>query len=263
MRTVLAVLLCLVLVEGPVVAQDYSLGGGRYKKCLDKVATDPQGAHQQYRYWREVDEWQGGPALHCEALILTALRQYSDAAQRLEQIVSENLIADVTLQATILGQAGNAWILAKKGDLALAALDRAIAMNDQDYELVVDRARAHALLKDWPAALKDLDTVIEVAKPSADHRVLRAVANRHLGRYDAARADVDAALVISTNHGGALLERGILKQLQGDVGGARKDYVLVVTNNPNTDEAADAQSRLQKLDLKLESEAPAAPPATP
>lgn len=258
MRNLIAAFLSVfLLMSSPLSAQDYSLGGGRYKKCLDKVATDPQAAFQQFRYWREVDNWQGGPALHCEALILTALKQYGDAAQRLEQIVAEDLLADATLQATILGQAGNAWILAKRGDFALATLDRAIALNDQDFELYVDRARAYALLENWPGAIQDLDTVIGAAKPNADHRVLRATANRHLKKYDAAQADIDAALAISVNHGGALLERGILKQLRGDEDGARKDWVLVVTTNPKTEVADAAQSRLQKLDLKTGNDTPA------
>ena len=257
MRNLFAAFLSVFLfISLPLSAQDYSLGGGRYKKCLDKVATDPQAALQQFRYWREVDNWQGGPALHCEALILTALKQYSDAAQRLEQIVSGNLLADATLQATILGQAGNAWILAKRGDLALAALDQAITLNDQDLELFVDRARAYALLENWQPAIEDLDKVIGAAKPNADHRVLRATANRHLKKYDAARADIDAALAISVNHGGALLERGILKQIFGDENGARQDWVLVVSTNPKTELADAAQARLQKLDLKTRDAVP-------
>ncbi len=250
---VFSLVLIFASAGAPVaMAQDYSLGGGRYKKCLDQVATDPQAALQSFRYWREVDEWQGGPALHCEALILTALRQYGDAAQRLEQIVSENLIADATLNATILGQAGNAWILAKRGDLALATLNRAIELNGKDLELYVDRARAYAMLDSWDLAIADLDKVIGAAKPNADHLVLRGTAKRHQKKYEAARADIAQALVISVNHGGALLERGILKQIQGDVDGARKDWVLVVTTNPKTEEAEAAQARLQKLDLKTD-----------
>lgn len=253
MRKVIAVfLLSMLPLCSTAFAQDYSLGGGRYKKCLDKVATDPHGALQSLRYWQEVDGWQGAPALHCEALILTALKQYSDAAQRLEQIVAQNLIADAVLNSTILGQAGNAWILAKQGDLALVALNRAIELNAEDLELNVDRARAHALLGNWAAAVEDLDAVIGRAKPNADHLVLRATALRHQKKLEAAQGDLDKALGISVHHGGALLEQGILKQLRGDTDGARKDWILVVTTNPKTDEASAAQSRLQKLDLKTD-----------
>ncbi len=257
MRIFIAVLVSILFFP-PIaaIAQDYSLGGGRYKKCLDKVATDPQGALQAFRYWREVDEWDGGPALHCEALILTALKQYGDAARRLEEIVALDLVPDATQKATILGQAGNAWILAERGDLALATLNRAIEMNDQDFDLVMDRARAHALLENWESAIADLSAIIGVAKPNADHLVLRATAYRHQKKYSEARGDIDAALGISVNHGGALLERGILRQIGGDNEGARQDWVMVVTTNPDTSVAEAAQSRLQQLDLKTGQAAP-------
>ena len=67
--------------------------------------------------------------------------------------------------------------------------------------------------------------------------MLRASAYRRLGRSEAALADLAAALAIDRRHGEALVERGLIRHLKGDLDGARADWQEVIAVAPGTPSA--------------------------
>ena len=69
---------------------------------------------------------------------------------------------------------------------------------------------------------------------------------------DLAREDIGRAMILEPDNLEGLLERGILRRLDGDKAGARDDWLQVVTLAPDSTAAKTARANLQKLDVKLE-----------
>ena len=78
--------------------------------------------------------------------------------------------------------------------------------------------------------------------------MLTAAAHRLLGRPEPAQQALEAALALDPDDAGALLERGILRRLQGDKEGARADWERVRRLEPGSPEAETAAANLALLD---------------
>jgi len=92
-----------------------------------------------------------------------------------------------------------------------------VAPNDAD--LLIDRALALGALGRYRDALPDLEQVSRLQPQRADAWVLRGTALRHLERLTEAEAAVRQALTIDPDNPEGMLERGILKQMRGDLAG--------------------------------------------
>ena len=77
-----------------------------------------------------------------------------------------------------------------------------------------------------------------------DAWVFRAAALRHLDLPQEALHAIDRALTIESDNAEALLERGILRQLNGDLEGAREDWESVIQSAPDSAAADLAQQNL-------------------
>jgi regulator of sirC expression with transglutaminase-like and TPR domain len=73
--------------------------------------------------------------------------------------------------------------------------------------------------------------------------VLRASAHRVLKQYGDARNDIEAALKLHPGDGEALVERGLLRKELGDLGGARRDLEAAL----KTGAVAEAKRNLDLL----------------
>jgi len=222
----------------------------RYYACLAIVAETPDDAVESAMAWR--DHGGGFPARHCLALALVELGNYEQAALRLQQLAQDMQQQRPVLQAQILGQAGNAWLLAARPAEARTALSAALTRAPQTIDLLIDRARAHAALGAYQDAFTDLDLAVALNPERVDAMVFRAAARRHLGDRQRALEDVELALALLPNMTEALIERGILRQLAGDRGGARADWLKVLETAGRTDAADVARRHLEALDVKQE-----------
>jgi len=84
----------------------------------------------------------------------------------------------------------------------------------------------------------DLNAAINLRR-DAGLMVLRGSAYRALRNYRAALADLNAALAMKPGNAEALLERGLLRRDLGDVGGARTDLTAAQKNGtPSVKRAA-------------------------
>jgi tetratricopeptide (TPR) repeat protein len=241
----LAALLCL---GGPALA-DRRPGTPDYEQCLNLVDTAPADAFEFALEW-ETGRAGGVAARHCAALALVALKQYGDAADRLEHLAEQLAKAHDEMAITVLGQAGNAWMLAGLVERAKFVFDAALKRAPDDADLLVDRARALGENGEYKAALADLDHALQLQPTRDDARVYRAAAHRKLGDANAAAADLAQVLGRAPDNVDALLERGSLRRAAGDAAGARADWLKVATLAPDTPAAGAAQALLEELDVR-------------
>ncbi|HEY2446361.1 MAG TPA: tetratricopeptide repeat protein [Rhizomicrobium sp.] len=236
---------CASLAAKPSGLDDPALGrGSRYDRCLILVRRDAARADSEARAWSGADG--GAAALHCEALALTELKRYSEAAQKLEAAAAQSAPAP-SLRVELLDQAGNAWLLAGDAGKAETALDSALALQPKNEDVLADRARERGAARNWTAAIEDLTSVIALDPDRADIYVLRASALHAQGRKTEARADIERALGIYPNYPEALVDRGTMRLEAGDKSGARADWQLAAKEAPDSDAGAAALAHLKSL----------------
>ena len=206
---------------------------------------DPAAARKLAQSWHE----RGGahPADHCFAVALIGLKQYKEAATRLETLAQAMVHAPASLRAGVLDQAAQAWLLAGDPARAYAADGAALSLRPDDPDLLVDRAEAAGAAGWFDKALADLDRALKGHADRLDALIYRAAAYRELGRLDPARADIDAALKLAPDSVPALLERGNIRRLRGDVSGAREDWMRVAALAPGSAAEAAAKANIARL----------------
>ena len=145
-----------------------------YERCMKLARQNPGEARSLAQSWHE----RGGahPADHCAAVALIGLKQYKEAAVRLEAL-AQAITAPAALRAEVLDQAGQAWGLAGDTVRAYAAAGAAVALEPNDLDLLIDRAQAAASAGYYDKAVADLDHV-----SGARHRVGFPAARDGLGR---------------------------------------------------------------------------------
>jgi tetratricopeptide (TPR) repeat protein len=242
-------LLAVLFVASPLAAAETSTFGSvpAYNDCIATLATKPEDALRQAFDWR--DRGGGLPAQHCAAMALLELDQPTEAAIMLEAMVRENETRPAIERATLLHQAGTAWLQARQAGAAEAAFSNAVRLSAQDPLLWKDRARARALRQDWRGADSDLTVALSFDKMDPEIYVLRSSARRALGRNAEADADVHAALAMDPENVDALVERGAIKAAAGDRNGARADWARVLLKAPQSAAADSARSRIEALDF--------------
>jgi tetratricopeptide (TPR) repeat protein len=218
-----------------------------YDRCLKLAKQNPGAAQSLAQEWHE----RGGahPADHCTAVALVGLKQYKEAATRLEALAQEMTTAPASLRAEVLDQAGQAWLLAGDPVRAYAASGQAVSLQPNDPELRIDRAEAAASAGYFDKSVADLDHVLKAEPGRVDALIYRASANRELGRLDPALADVEKALAQAPNSVPGLLERGNIRRLKGDIEGARQDWARIGRLAAGSKADMAARANLEHLGL--------------
>jgi tetratricopeptide (TPR) repeat protein len=251
-----AVLLALLFPAGaaaaaepakpPAVPRNAEADAATYERCLKLAKQDPSAAQSLARAWHE----RGGahPADHCAAVALVGLKQYKEAANRLEALAQDMKTAPAGLRAEVLDQAGQAWLLAGDPVRAYAASGQAVSLQPNDPDLLVDRAEAAASAGYLDKAVADLDHALKIDPGRADALIYRASANRSLARLDPALADIEKALSEAPSSVPALLERGNIRRLKGDATGAREDWERIGQLAPGSQADMAARANIERLD---------------
>ena len=236
MRRMLTV--ATVILAMPAAAQDMT-----YSDCVAMVSRNAQTAEERARVWQT--HGGGASAMHCNALALTALKRYGEAARVLDAL-SRNREFASSEQADLADQAGNAWLLAGKPGEAVQSFSAALAAAPNNTAMLVDRARARAIAKDWGGADADLGAALLQDQNRADLLVLRSRARWALGRKADAATDIVRAFDLYSDYPPALVERGKMKYSAGDISGARKDWKKAASGQGPA--AQDAKGFLSQLD---------------
>ena len=214
----------------------------RYVACLESAKHSPAIALQSAESWK--NSGGGAPALHCSAVALFEMKRYQEAALRFESLADATDKKDVRIGA--LEQASQAWFLAGRPDMAEKQLDTALTLRPGDPDLLTDRGIFRANLGRLEEAIGDWTEALKTAPDRDDVLALRATALRKTNQPAAARADADRAVTINPKNIDALLERGTLRQMAGDTGGAMEDWNAVKTLAPNSNAAQTAESNLAR-----------------
>lgn len=214
-----------------------------YERCLDMLEDDPEGARRFADSWTM--EGGGEAAAHCSALATLTLGEAERAAEALERIAARSH-AGIAARAAVFGQAGEAWRAAGRPQRAYAALTLALALVPNEAALLTERAIALLALDRPGDALEDLERAVAMDEANPESWVLRASALRRLDRVAPAVESVARALRLEAENVEALLERGILRQIQGDAAGARADWERVLELSPDS-AAADLAAQNMAL----------------
>lgn len=225
-----------------------------YRDCLARASRDAGEAFERALQWRA--RGGGAPARHCAAVALVNLGQPLDAAERLEQLASEGDAGPAATRAQILGQAGQAYIIADQPLQARAVLTEALRLAPDDPDLLIDRAQALAGAGDFWLAIDDLNRALERNPRLAEALVLRATAYRQVGSPELALDDADRALAVNPELAEAHLQRGIIFRQQGKKHEARQALAQVLVLAPEAEEGDAARDQIEKLELGLEDPPP-------
>ncbi len=233
--------------------RDAAAEAATYERCMKLARQNPVEARSLGQSWHE----RGGahPADHCVAVALIGLKQYKEAAVRLEAL-AQAITAPAALRAEVLDQAGQAWGLAGDPARAYAAAGAAVALEPNDLDLLIDRAQAAASVGYYDKAVADLDHVLKADPSRVDALIYRASANRALDRLDPALADVEKAIARAPNSAPAVLERGNIRRLKGDNEGALRDWERVGQLAPGSQADMAAKANIERLQSNRDVDSP-------
>ncbi|MEX2628291.1 MAG: tetratricopeptide repeat protein [Tistlia sp.] len=247
-RLLPALLLLLLLVPVPPLAAQGEAGASeetkrRYRDCMHLARTDPIEGEKAAEAW--IAEGGGGPAEHCRGVVDATLGRYEQAAERFAALADS--IPESEQRARLLGQSGQAWMLAGDLDTAYEQQTRAVTLRPDDPDLLVDRSLILASQERYWEAVDDLNRVLDLRPQSPEALIFRAASYRLLGVLELAGDDIERALVLVPDHPEALLERGLLAAELGDPEAARRDLEKVVELAPDSPAAEVARRRLAAL----------------
>lgn len=226
------------------------LENSSYDVCIAATEDDPEQAFEEAIAWR--DEGGGSAAEHCVAVALLALGYAGEAAARLDALARENLGGTQEQRSELMIQAGEAWLLAGRANLARDSFSVALQLTPRKAEAWAARAGAHMANAEEQMAESDLDAAIIFDNSKPEYYVLRSIARSTLGKDELAANDLEIALQIEPNFPNALAERGLMKFEAGDEDGAREDWIKVLIIAPDSAAADVVRSGIEQMEINLE-----------
>jgi tetratricopeptide (TPR) repeat protein len=231
-------------------ADGLPLANSRYDVCISATEDDPERAFEEAVSWR--DEGGGGAAEHCVAVALLALGYAGEAAARLDALARENQGGTQEQRSKLMIQAGEAWLLTGRANLARDSFSVALQLTPRNAEAWAARARAYTADAEGEMAESDLDAAIIFDNSKPEYYVLRSTVRSALGKDELAANDLEIALQIDPNFPDALAERGLMKFEAGDEDGAREDWIKVLIVAPESAAANVVRSGIERMEIHLE-----------
>lgn len=174
----------------------------RFERCVALIDQDADSAYEEAMAWAAETHSIG--AHRCAAMALIAQNRAEEGARRLETLVVSINPERTGVRAELLSQAGNAWLLARDAARAVSAFTRAIATVQSDPaqlpDLLIDRARAYAMERDWRHSEEDLSQALDIRADEALALRLRAAARMHQNSFDLAEADAQRAATLEPDN---------------------------------------------------------------
>ena len=234
----------------------------RYRACFAAMSPEPVAAIEYAESWLE--EGGGFAATHCLALgayhqgrMVVAASILHNLAQEMASVEPETAAQpkpSAVLRSLVLAQAGVLYDLGGDSPSAERELTRALQLNPNDPELLLDRAMIRGKQNEWQAVLKDLDQALKLMSgknnPAIDEAlVLRATALRHLSEFKPARESLDQVFDHAPRDPAGLIESGNLYLAVGNRKQARLAWMAVLKQNEQGVMADLARSLLERLDV--------------
>ena len=129
--------------------------------------------------------------------------------------------------------AAGAGSVAAHGDLhtQIESLDRKIAREPNNVELLLRRADLHRMHEDWAKAAADYDHIAEIDPDSIDLHIGRGKLLMDQGKLTAARRQLDRALAREPDHVDARITRAQVLARQGKASAAVADYKIAIARS--------------------------------
>lgn len=197
--TIATLILPLALMQAaPAPSAADQAAAARFEHCVSLIEQTPERAYEEGMAWAA--EGHSLQAYRCAAMALIGEHRYEEGARRLQSLASAVSPELSGLRAELLSQAGNAWLLARDAGHARSAFTLALTtvQNDasQQPDLLIDRARAYALERDYRHAEEDLSRSLDLRPSNALALQLRAETRMRQSSFDLAEADINAAIAL-------------------------------------------------------------------
>lgn len=177
----------------------------RLDACIARVEQDADAGYEMAMAWAH--EEHAREAQWCAAQALVKRGRLEEAARRFESLAGDQVWPqDNRIDA--YSQAGNVWLLARDGAHARAAFDHAARLSDNHPDVLIDRARAFAMLADWPHAEEDLSAALDKRASDPLALMLRATTRIQRNAFELAVKDAEDAVRIDPRNVDALLVLG-------------------------------------------------------
>jgi tetratricopeptide (TPR) repeat protein len=219
-----------------------------YRGCLERAATEPAVAFEDAMGWART-RGGGEPALHCAAVSLFNQGAYRQAAQAFSDLAGRYRDRRVLVRASLVAQAGHAWLAADDAAQAIAAFGAAIEISPEVATFWIDRAEALAASRKYWEAIDDLNRAADLDAARGDVYAFRAAAYRRVDSLDLALEDAERAVRLAPRMPEAWLERGILRALKGYKNGARRDWREALLLDPESPAADAARAQIERMEL--------------
>lgn len=172
----------------------------RFNQCVALIEEDAAVAYEEAMAWAA--EAQSVGAYRCAAMALIAQNRHAEGARRLDSLGSAVNPAETGTRAELFSQAGNAWLLGREPARARASFTRAITTVQSDPtqlpDLLIDRARAYGMEREWRSAEEDLSRALDIRADDPLALRLRASARMHQRSFELAEADAQRAFAIAS-----------------------------------------------------------------
>lgn len=177
----------------------------RLDACVAQIDADASAAYESAMAWAQQEH--AREARWCAAQALVKLGRLEEAARRFDGLGADQGWAEDN-RLDSYSQAGNTWLLANDGAKAKVSFDHVVRLSENHPDALIDRARAYAMLKDWPHAEEDLSTAIDARENDALALMLRATVRMNRGAFDLAVRDAEDAVKADPRNVDALLVLG-------------------------------------------------------
>ncbi len=192
-------LLPFALLQATDVAPPAPVAQTRLEQCVAQIDADAAHAYEEAMAWaadaHETD------AYRCAAMALIAQGRIDEGARRLESLAAQSASNGTGVQAALFSQAGNAYLLDHAAARARSAFTQAIVLMRDDREalpdLLIDRARAYAMERDWRHSEEDLSHALDLRADDSLALRLRATARMQQRAFELAEADAQAAVALT------------------------------------------------------------------
>ena len=210
-------MIVLPLLAQLAVADMSGDAASRFEACVALTRSDPRRAAAEADSWR----LKGGgiPAGQCLGLAFVAQERWVPATAAFEQAARSAEIDRDGRAATLLVQAANAALAGDDAAHARALLDRALLLpvlvGQMRGEAFLDRARAGAALRDYPAVRADLDKAAALVPQDPLLWLLSATLARRQNDLPRAGKDIAEALRLSPDDASVAYEAGNIAAVSG------------------------------------------------
>jgi tetratricopeptide (TPR) repeat protein len=234
----------------PAAAQPLpTLNEVQFAECLELARKDAPSGFTEASLW--VQQGGGYLARACQGFALATDFKFDEASSVLADAAKGAQEKGDPRAARFWAQAGNSAIAAGRPEIALDALNNALALttlnNRERADSEIDRARALVALDMNADAEKSLATARQLSPENATAWLLSATLARRLSKLPDALSYIQTAAPLSPLDPAVALEAGNIAITAGDEAAARKQWEQVVAIAPSSRQANSAQAQLAAL----------------